>query len=318
MNKALLTQGVDLLAKYKKLSEFSTHLIQNKSVDYNIKSKSIVDEGKAGLDYSKFLMSLVVQMPDVKGTGTRDEHVYEKIIVYEKALDPLLENSLSAFENLNIELAQDKDFLILCLKAGVDGRLLSYVSEYIIFTNFPKNENDLDTWYETAEFDNEFFSSVAELNEHSFYGLWSNPKIEGMIADGYEKFDLWENESAWVSAGKNPKFLKYHDDMSLALVIKEWADTAVERTLQDTIRKVSSNLPGFARSILQDYFNVMDLTQVEKQFNIEFDDGYLQLVANSDDQMPALNNHDQSVEIYDLTNLSDFEATIRFIVSFEK
>jgi hypothetical protein len=318
MNKALLTQGVDLLAKYKKLSKFSTYLIHNKSVDYEIKSKSFIDSANAAVDYSKFLTSLALKMSNPKGTDTYDEQVYKKIFVYEESLDPLLENSLSAFENLNIELAQDKDFLILCLKAGVDGRLLSYVSEYIIFTNFPKNENDLDTWYETAEFDNEFFSSVAELNEHSFYGLWSNPKIEGMIADGFEKFDLWENESAWVSAGKNPKFLKYHDDMSLELVMKEWAGTAVERTLEDTIRKVSSNLPGFARSILPDYFNVMDLTQVEKQFNIKFDDGYLQLVAKRYEQMPALNNHDQSVEIYDLTNLSDFEATIRFIVSYEK
>ena len=106
--------------------------------------------------------------------------------------------------------------------------------------------------------------------------------------------------------------------MSLELVMKEWAGTAVERTLEDTIRKVSSNLPGFARSILPDYFNVMDLTQVEKQFNIKFDDGYLQLVAKRYEQMPALNNHDQSVEIYDFTNLSDFEAIIRFIVSYEK
>lgn len=318
MNKTSLAQAVDLLAKLKKLQKFSTHLIHNESVDYEIKSKSFIDSANAAVDYSKFLTSLSLKMSNSKGTDTYDEHVFNKITVYEEALDPLLENSLSAFENLNVELAQDKDFLILCLKAGVDGRLLSYVSEYIIFTDLPKNENDLATWYETSEFDNEFFSLVAKLNEHSFYGLWSNPKIEGMVADGFEKFDLWENESAWVSAGKNPRFLKYHDDLSLGLVIKEWEGTAVERTLKSTIRKVSSDLPDFARSILPDYFNVMDLKQVEKQFNIKFDDVYLQLIRESDEQMPALHNHNQSVEIYDFTNLSDFEAIIRFIVSYEK
>lgn len=318
MNKTSLAQALDLLAKLKKLQKISTHLIHNKSVDSEIKSKSFIDSANAAVDYSKFLTSIALKMSNSKGTDTYDEHFFKKITFYEEALDPLLENSLSAFENLNVELAQDKDFLILCLKAGVDGRLLSYVSEYIIFTDLPKNENDLATWYETLEFDNEFFSLVAELNEHSFYGLWSNPKIEGMVADGFEKFDLWENESAWVSAGKNPRFLKYHDDLSLGLVIKEWEGTAVERTLKSTIRKVSSGLPDFARSILPDYFNIMDLKQVEKQFNIKFDDVYLQLIRESDEQMPALHNHNQSVEIYDFTNLSDFEAIIRFIVSYEK
>jgi len=135
---------------------------------------------------------------------------------------------------------------------------------------------------------------------------------------GVLKFDLWENETAWVSAGKNPKFLRYHDDMSLELVMEEWAGSEVERTLKDTIRKVSSDLPDFARSILPDYFNLMDLKQVEKQFNLRFDDSYLEMIRKNDEQMPALHRHEQSEEIYNCTDLSDFEAIVRFIVSHEK
>jgi len=255
---------------------------------------------------------------EVSVANNTDLELVSKVLGFTDQLKGLIDNNLGSFEALSDDLKQDKRFILLAMMSGVDGRILNHVSPYLIFTDKPENEQEFENWYENAIFDEEFFGLLTGLNEHCFYGMWSNPKVEEFVASGYVKFDIWENESAWVSAGKNPKFLKYHDDMSLALVIKEWADTAVERTLQDTIRKVSSNLPGFARSILQDYFNVMDLTQVEKQFNIEFDDGYLQLVANSDDQMPALNNHDQSVEIYDLTNLSDFEATIRFIVSFEK
>jgi len=255
---------------------------------------------------------------EVSVANNTDLELVSKVLGFTDQLKGLIDNNLGSFEALSDDLKQDKRFILLAVMSGVDGRILNHVSPYLIFTDKPENEQEFENWYENAIFDEEFFGLLTGLNEHCFYGMWSNPKVEEFVASGYVKFDIWENESAWVSAGKNPKFLKYHDDMSLALVIKEWADTAVERTLQDTIRKVSSNLPGFARSILQDYFNVMDLTQVEKQFNIEFDDGYLQLVANSDDQMPALNNHDQSVEIYDLTNLSDFEATIRFIVSFEK
>ena len=255
---------------------------------------------------------------EVSVANNTDLELVSKVLGFTDQLKGLIDNNLGSFEALSDDLKQDKRFILLAVMSGVDGRILNHVSPYLIFTDKPENEQEFENWYENAIFDEEFFGLLTGLNEHCFYGMWSNPKVEEFVASGYVKFDIWENESAWVSAGKNPKFLKYHDDMSLALVIKEWADTAVERTLQDTIRKVSSNLPGFAKSILQDYFNVMDLTQVEKQFNIEFDDGYLQLVANSDDQMPALNNHDQSVEIYDLTNLSDFEATIRFIVSFEK
>ena len=264
------------------------------------------------------LSNEAVKLDNDDVTKAEKFNILTEVLGYDVELKGLTDNSILSFDALNEELKRNKKFLLLALMSGVDGRLLTYASPFVMFINEPQREQQFDEWYKTAEFDDGFFSLASGLDEHSFYGLWSNPKIETMVADGYEKFDLWGNESAWVSAGKNPKFLKYHDDLSLELVMEEWKGTAVERTFQDTIRKVSSNLPGFARSILPDYFNVMDLTQVEKQFNIEFDDDYLQLIANSDEQMPALHNHNQSAEIYDLTNLSDFEATIRFIVSFEK
>lgn len=261
---------------------------------------------------------IIVKLAQDGAANGGDAEIALKVLSYQVDLEGLTGNQIQAFVALSDELKQNKKFLLLALMSGVDGRLLTHVSPYLIFTDQPEEEQKFDDWYESAIFDEEFFRMVSELNEHSFFGFWSNPKIEEFVGAGCAKFDLWENESAWISAGKNPKFLKYHDDMSLELVMKEWAGTAVERTLQDTIRKVNSNLPGFARSILPDYFNVMDLTQVEKQFNIEFNDDYLELVGKKDEQMPALNNHDQSVEIYDLTNLNDFEAVIRFIVSFEK
>lgn len=266
-------------------------------------------------DFANFT-EIIVELCDDGDKGDLVE-LATKVLGYRGDLEGLTGNRIKAFEELGDDLKQDKKFLILALMSGVDGRLLAHVSPYLIFTDQPEKERKFDEWYENASFDDEFFRLVAELNEHSFFGFWSNPKIEEFAANGYEKFDVWENESAWVSAGKNPKFLKYHDDLSLELVMKEWAGSAVERTLQDTIKKVNSDLPSFARSILPDYFNMMDLTQIEKQFNIEFGDSYLELVGKSDEQMPALNNHDKSVEIYDLTNLSDFEATIKFIISFK-
>ena len=214
-------------------------------------------------------------------------NILTEVLGYDGELKGLTDNSILSFDALSEELKRNKKFLLLALMSGVDGWLLTYASPYVMFMK-EQEEEKLDEWYKTAEFDNDFFSLVAELNEHSFYGLWSNPKIEGMVADGYEKFDLWENVSAWVSAGKNPRFLRYHVDLSLELVMEEWAGTAIERTLKDTIRKVSSDLPGFARSILPDYFNVMDLKQLEKQFDIKFDDVYPTLLGKSDEQMPAL------------------------------
>ena len=245
-------------------------------------------------------------------------NIIAEVLGYDGELKGLTDNSILSFDALSEELKRNKKFLLLALMSGVDGRLLTYASPFVMFMDEPQGEQQVDEWYKTAEFDNDFFSLAAGLNEHSFYGLWSNPKIESMVADGYEKFDLWENESAWVSTGKNPRFLRYHDDLSLELVMEEWAGSEVERTLKDTIRKVSSDLPGFARSILPDYFNLMDLKQVEKQFNLRFDDSYLEMIRKNDEQMPALHSHEQSEEIYNCTDLSDFEAIVRFIVSHEK
>lgn len=298
-----------LMAEHLKLIELSH------SLDDNL-------EKTEALTKSTEAYSLVVQAVAHHAGGDDSSQknldiLLELIGCYDE-LKKLTSSSFRTFVDLDAERKGNKKFLLLALMSGVDGRLLAHVSPYLIFTDHPKKEQKFDDWYENATFDKEFFRLVTELNEHSFYGFWSNPKIEEFVVQGYDKFDIWEIEEAWVCSLKNPKFLKYHDDMSLELVMKEWAGTAVERTLQDTIRKVNSNLLGFARSILPDYFNVMDLTQVEKHFNIEFNDDYLELVGKKDEQMPALNNHDQSVEIYDLTNLSDFEATIRFVVSFEK
>lgn len=253
-----------------------------------------------------------------KGFDNSDVQLLIKILGFQDDLEGLIKNNLQSFEVLSDDLKRDKKFLLLALMSGVDGRLLTYASPFVMFNDEPQVEQQFDNWYKTAEFDDVFFSLASGLNEHTFYGLWSNPKIENIVADGYKKFDLWENESAWVSAAKNPRFLRYHDDLSLGLIMEEWEGTAVEQTLKSTIRKVSSDLLEFARTILPDYFNIMDLKQVENQFNIKFNDVYLELIGKSDEQSPALHNHDQSEEIYSLTDLKGFEAIIRFIFSHGK
>ena len=63
---------------------------------------------------------------------------------------------------------------------------------------------------------------------------------------------------------------------------------------------------------------MMGHNRFNKKFNIKFNDVYLELIRKSDEQSPALHNHDQSEEIYSLTDLKGFEAIIRFIVSHEK
>lgn len=298
-----------LVAEHVKLRALSS------SLENNLEKTNALSASVAAYSH---VVKEVAKQAQAGANGKKNLDILLELIRYCEKAQQLTSNSLQAFEALDVELKRNKRFLLLALMSGVDGRLLTYASPFVMFNDEPQGEQQFDNWYKTAEFDDVFFSLASGLDEHSFYGLWSNPKIEDIVADGYKKFDLWENESAWVSAAKNPRFLRYHDDLSLGLIMEELEGTAVEQTLKSTIRIVSSDLLEFATTILPDYFNIMDLKQVENQFNIKFNDVYLELIGKSDEQLPALHNHDQSEEIYSLTDLKGFEAIIRFIVSHGK
>jgi hypothetical protein len=112
--------------------------------------------------------------------------------------------------------------------SGVDGRLLSYANPYVFFIDYPENEEKFEEWYKNTKFDHKFFRLASKLNEHCFYGFWSNVQIEEFVGNGYNKFDIWELQSAWVSAFKNPKFLRYHDDFDFKSLTKKGKNTPVE------------------------------------------------------------------------------------------
>lgn len=231
-----------------------------------------------------------------------------------KDVQDLNKNAIKSFQQLTDEQRKDKDFLRVCLRSGVDGRILSHANPFIMFTSFPEDESNMDDWYETAELDDQFIGDAVKLNEHSFFGLLDNADIKTKIYDGYNKFDLWDDEKAWINALQNPKFLRYHDDFSLDSFIEEMAGTAIEQAFNETIAKVKSHLNGFASSIIHDYFfSFENLENVEKQYNIKFDEQYFHAVAENQTEEPTLNGHDQCQDIYDSTQLGDFEAIIKFI-----
>mgnify|MGYP006429351323 CR=1 FL=1 len=273
-------------------------------------SKTIVDSAKVSAANNPDLNL----QPKILG----DLDLASEVLGFKDQLIRLIDNTQGSFKALSDALKQDKRFILLAVMSGVDGRILNHVSPYLIFTDKPENEQEFENWYENAIFDEEFFGLLTGLNEHCFYGMWSNPKVEEFVASGYDKFDIWDNQSAWISAFKNPRFLRYHDDFSFNLLLDEWNDTPVEVEIRKLITNVKQDIHDFSKSILNDYFRLRSREAIEVEFNIKFDDVYLELIREGDEQMPALHNHDQSVEIYDFTNLSDFESLIRFIVSYEK
>lgn len=183
-------------------------------------------------------------------------------------LKKLTSNSFQAFAALDVELKRNKKFLLLALMSGVDGRLLAHVSPYLIFTDQPEKEQKFDDWYENAIFDNNFFRLVSGLNEHSFYGFWSNPKIEEFVAQGYDKFDILEIEEAWISALKNPKFLKYHKDFYFKMLIDEWKGTSVEAEVLNLVNEVKSDIYSFAAEVIGDYFTMASRGYTEKNMRL--------------------------------------------------
>ena len=226
----------------------------------------------------------------------------------------LLSNSIAEFQRITEEQKKDKNFLIFCLRSGVDGRILKYANPFILFTSSPQDEDDISDWYDKAELDNQFIGEALKLNEHCFFGLIDNDDIMFQIGEGYDLFDIRDDENAWVNALQNPKFLRYHDDFAFDEFIEEAKGTPVERAFNKTIAAVKSNLSVFASSIINDYFfSFFSREYIEKEYGIKFDESYFQNVAKNQTEEPTLKDHPQYQDIYENTNLDDFEAIIRFV-----
>jgi hypothetical protein len=284
----------------------------SRSLENNLEKTNALSSSIAA--YSHVVKEVAKQAQAGKN-GKENLDILLELISYSEKSQQLTSNSLQAFEALDIELKRNKRFLLLALMSGVDGRLLTYVCPYVMFMNEPKGEQDFDEWYKAAEFDTNFFSLVTELNEHCFYGLHSNLKTEGFVANGYEKFDIWENQSAWISAFKNPKFLKYHDDFSFKLVMEERAGTPLEAEIVTLLTKVKSDISGFAAQMIQDYFPFGNREKVEKTYDVEFNEDYFIKIINTKPEEAALDGKSFAGEIYSTTNLREFERVIQFIYS---
>lgn len=225
----------------------------------------------------------------------------------------LLSNSITAFQKITEEQKKDKNFLIFCLQSGIDGRILKYANSFILFTSSPQEGDDISDWYEKAELDNQFIGEALKLNEHCFFGLIDNDDIMTKINEGYDLFDIRDNENAWVNALQNPKFLKYHNDFAFDEFIEEAKGTPVEQAFNKTIAMVKSNLYVFASSIINDYFMFLDREYIEKNYDIKFDESYFRNVAKNKTEEQTLRDHPQCQDIYENTNIDDFEEIIKFI-----
>jgi len=259
------------------------------------------------------LSSETVQLAKNKGFENDDLNLLLKVLSFQDELEGLVVNNLGSFEALSDELKQDKKFILLAVMSGVDGRILNHVSPYLIFTDRPESEQAFENWYENATFDDDFFRLLSGLNEHSFYGVWSNPKIEEFVGNGYEKFDIWENEAAWISSFKNPRFLRYHDDFSFNLLLEEWDGTPVEVELRKLITNVKKDIYDFAKSILNDYFRSRSREAIEVQYGICFEETYLNSIL-SDRHSAKQPKFQLNDEIYDCTELRTFERILEFIL----
>ena len=227
----------------------------------------------------------------------------------------LLSNSIASFQKITEEQKKDKNFLIFCLQSGVDGRILKYANPFILFTSSPQYEDDISDWYENAELDNQFIGEALKLNEHCFFGLIDNDDVIIKINEGYDLFDIRDDENAWVNALQNPKFLRYHNDFAFDEFIGEAKGTPVEQAFNKTIAMVKSNLNTFASSIINDYFIFPKKEYIEEDYDINFDESYFLKVAKNQTEEPTLKEHAQCQDIYENTNLDDFEAIIKFVFS---
>ena len=292
------------------MSDYIKNYRLSETLDANLEKTNAL---AAATEAMAALCSETVQLAKDKGFENDDLKLLLKVLSFQDQLEGLIDNNLGSFEALSDELKQDKKFVLLAVMSGVDGRILNHVSPYLIFTDKPGSEQEFETWYENAIFDDEFFRLLSGLNEHSFYGVWSNPKIEEFVGNGYEKFDIWENQSAWISAFKNPKFLRYHDDFSFNLLLDEWNDTPVEVELRKLITNVKKDIYDFSKSILNDYFRLRSREEIEVQYDIRFEELYLNSIL-TDRHGTKQTKFELNDEIYDCTDLRTFERILEFIL----
>jgi len=292
------------------MSDYIKNYRLSKTLDNNLEKTNAL---AAATEAMAALSSKTVQLAKDKGFANDDLNLLLKVLSFQDELAGLMDNNLGSFEALSDELKQDKKFVLLAVMSGVDGRILNHVSPYLIFTDRPESEQEFENWYENAIFDDEFFRLLSGLNEHSFYGVWSNPKIEEFVGNGYEKFDIWENESAWISNFKNPRFLRYHDDFSFNLLLEEWDGTPVEVEFRKLITNVKKDIYDFAKSILNDYFRLRSRETIEVQYDICFEETYLNSIL-SDRHSAKQQKFELNDEIYDCTELRTFERILEFIL----
>ena len=295
-----------LMAEHLKLIDLSHSLDDNLE-----KTEALTKSTKA---YSLVVQAVADHAGGDDSSQKNLDILLELIGCYDE-LKKLTSSSFRTFVDLDAERKRNKKFLLLALMSGVDGRLLAHVSPYLIFTDHPKKEQKFDDWYENATFDKEFFRLVTELNEHSFYGFWSNPKIEEFVAQGYDKFDIWEIEEAWVCSLKNPKFLKYHEDFHFNILIEEWKGTSVEAEVLNLVNEVKSDISRFAAEVIDDYFTMTSRGYIEKKYDITFNAEYILQIINTQSDQAALIGRNSANEIYSTTNLLEFERLIQFIYS---
>lgn len=292
------------------MSDYIKNYRLSETLDANLEKTNAL---AAATEAMAALSSETVQLAKDKGFENDDLKLLLKVLSFQDELEGLIDNNLGSFEALSDELKQDKKFVLLAVMSGVDGRILNHVSPYLIFTDKPGSEQEFENWYENAVFDDEFFRLLSGLNEHSFYGVWSNPKIEEFVGNGYEKFDIWENQSAWISAFKNPRFLRYHDDFSFNLLLDKWNGTPVEGELRKLITNVKKDIYNFSKSILNDYFRLRSREAIEVQYDICFEETYLNSIL-SDRHGTKQTKFELNDEIYDCTNLRIFERILEFIL----
>ena len=243
-----------------------------------------------------------------------DERISSISVPSNDRCDELLSGDLS-FVRLSEDERRDKDFIIECIERGVSPAMLRHVSPYVLFTRYPPDEISLNEWHKSPlEFDAEFFRRLCELSEHSFWNFWSNPDIEVLVGDGYEKFDLWDNEEAWLAAVQNPKFIKYFSDLELQEIIDDWDGFPdLQSALKAQITSISGDLKTFAATILDEYFPNYSLAYIEESYGIDLGDKYLSAVINNTSDKLVFSAEPDKDDIYGLSNLAEFEALITFV-----
>ena len=222
------------------------------------------------------------------------------------------------FSDLTLDEKRDKKFISECLERGVDPRMLQHVSPYVLFTHYPSDDEDENLPFEwhkgPAKFDTDFFKHLCKLTEHTFWNFWINPEVELLVGNDFDKFDLWDNEEAWLAAVENPKFIKYFSDLELQEIIDEWDGFPdLQKAIRAQISSINDDLKTFAATILDEYFGAFSSTYIEESYGIDLGDEYLSAVVNNNSDQLVLEEEPDSDDIYGLSNLSEFEALVAFV-----